>query len=66
MKLKRIARSVAIAALTMHLTGASVWAQARANLPDEEQSWLKWAIAVGILVVTCAASLVNVKRSHLT
>ncbi len=57
---------IAAGGLAMHLTAATVWAQKRGRVPDEDSGWLQWGIAVGLAVVICVSAFLNPKRSHLT
>ena len=58
--------SVGLTAVTLHVCAATVWAQKNAPVPDEEDGWLKWAVAAGLAVVICVTGFLNAKRSHLT
>lgn len=53
-------------ATVVHVSPAIAWAQKSAVAADEEKSWLKWAVALGLGVVICGTGFINAKRSHLT
>lgn len=57
---------IAATALALHVSAGTAWAQRNGNVPDHEESWLKWAIAAGLAVVVCITGFINAKRSHLT
>lgn len=52
-------------AAALHLSAGLVFAQKAARIPDEEEGWLKWAIAAGLGVIICITGLLNAKRSHM-
>lgn len=52
-------------AAAVHLSPAIAWAQKSTVSADEEQGWMKWAIAAGLGVVICVTGFINAKRSHL-
>lgn len=56
---------VAAVLLAMQLAPSLAWAQKPGRLPHDGEGWLPWAVAGGIIVVTCVAGFLNPKRSHL-
>ncbi len=57
---------VAGPAVVVHVSAGAAWAQKEARVPDEEDGWLKFAVAFGLAVVICTTGFINAKRSHLT
>jgi len=54
-----------IAAVMLHGSALSAWAQKPATPPEDDGGILQWVVAAGIAVVICATAFLNPKRSHL-
>ena len=65
----RFKRGVAAAAalLLVHGTAASAYAQRlQEALPDDDDKFIRWGIAAGVIVIIALPAFLNPKRSHLT
>jgi hypothetical protein len=56
---------VVFAAVVVHASAASAWAQKPTKPPEGDGGILAWVIATGIAVVICVTAFLNAKRSHL-
>lgn len=54
-----------IAAVAVHGSALSAWAQRPTKPPEDESGILTWVIAAGIAIVICVTAFLNPKRSHL-
>lgn len=54
-----------VAAIVLHGSALSAWAQKPAKPPEDDSGILQWVIAAGIAVVICVTAFMNPKRSHL-
>jgi len=54
-----------VAAVFVHGSALSAWAQKPTKPPEGDSGVLPWVIAAGIAVVICITAFLNPKRSHL-
>ena len=54
-----------IAAVIVHGSALSAWAQKPTKPPEGDGGFLPWVVAAGIAVVICVTAFLNPKRSHL-
>ena len=54
-----------IAAVVVHGSALSAWAQKPIKPPEDDGGVLPWVVAAGIAVVICVTAFLNPKRSHL-
>ena len=54
-----------VAAVIVHGTAVSAWAQKPIKPPEDDSGVLPWVVAAGIAVVICVTAFMNPKRSHL-
>ena len=63
--MKHVWLRVVGAAVVVHGSALSAWAQKPAKLAEDDSGILQWVIAAGIAVVICVTAFLNPKRSHL-
>ena len=54
-----------LAAVIVHGSALSAWAQKPTRPSEGDGGFLPWVIAAGIAVVICVTAFLNPKRSHL-
>ena len=62
---KHAVLNTVIAAVIVHGSALSAWAQKPTKPPEGDSGILQWVIAAGIAVVICVTAFLNPKRSHL-
>ena len=65
LRVKHLRLPTIIAAVVVHGTAVSAWAQKPIRPPEDEGGVLTWVVAAGIAVVICVTAFLNPKRSHL-
>ncbi len=63
--MKHIGLKTILAAVIVHVSALSAWAQKLTKPPEGDGGILPWIIAAGIAVVICVTAFLNPKRSHL-
>lgn len=63
--MKHAGLKTVIAAVIVHGSALSAWAQKPTRPPEGDGGVLPWVVALGIAVVICVTAFLNPKRSHL-
>lgn len=63
--MKHLGLQTIIAAVVVHGSALSAWAQKPIKPPEDDGGVLTWVVAAGIAVIICITAFLNPKRSHL-
>ncbi|MEK7731483.1 MAG: hypothetical protein AAB363_06455 [Planctomycetota bacterium] len=63
--MKHAGLQTVIAAVIVHGSALSAWAQKPTKPPEGDGGVLPWVVGAGIAVVICVTAFLNPKRSHL-